>query len=562
MSSINKIQLPDGIEYEINDARIPSNETPVTQEWVEDQNYITLTEIPAASKTTDGLMSADDKSKLDKLMIEPALTLTFSSKPTEELPWITDGAIVAWESNTACKIYGITEIETNYPGATEVSPLLTTVEFGSCVTRIGTYTFEGCSSLTSISIPDSVTSIGNSTFRNCSSLTSVVIPASVSSIDEGAFSDCSSLTSVKILGSTTNIGYSAFAGCSALKTVVLNTIIPSDTSYYGAPFPETIAELIVPAASVNAYKTATGEYDTAGWSALSDKITAVATQEWVLEQGYGSSDLNLKNGEGACSLEQSFEEDGTVKGSKAYGKYATALNQNNSAYQRNSFVTGGGSEVGLTEEEFNEKYPNGVDEWDTTYDKSNSFANAGGQENKVKGRGSHIGGGYQNEVYGNYSGIVAGGSNIIEGTYSGVAAGYNNHVNGNNSGLLDGDNNLISGDNSGAGGVNNVIETDNTHAFGANLISNKRPDATMVGRYNNDKSYALFQVGSGWYNEETGVTHRRNSFEVFENGVNQFNESTIFAADVDFSNANVIGLPKFSFDATTGTLTIVSNGKN
>lgn len=268
---------------------------------------------------------------------------------------------------------------------------------------------------------------------------------------------------------------------------------------------------------------------------LNDKISTMSSGS--------ATGLNLKNGEGACSLEQSFEEDGTIKGSNAYGKYSVALNQSNKAYQRNSFVTGLACEVGLTEEEFNATYPEGKDASGNSvgeYAKFNTNSNAGGQENKVKGRGSHIGGGYQNEVYGNYSGIVAGGNNTIEGTYSGAVAGNNHYVTGDNSGVLDGGNNVISGDNSGAGGVNNVVETDNTHTFGANLISNKRPDATMVGRYNNDKSYALFQVGSGWYNEETGVTHRRNSFEIFENGVNQFNEPTIFAAEVDFNKVPTV----------------------
>ena len=266
----------------------------------------------------------------------------------------------------------------------------------------------------------------------------------------------------------------------------------------------------------------------------------------------GNTTLNITNGEGACSLQQSFEEDGTVKGSNAYGKYSTALNQSNEAYQRNSFVIGGDNKVGLTEEEFNTQNPSGVDKWGTTYDKSNSFANAGGQENIATGRGSHIGGGYKNEVHGDYSGIVAGGSNKVESDYSGVVAGYGNTITGNNSAVLDGININITGENSGGGGTNIDIQTDNTHAFGSNLKSNKRPDATMVGRYNNENSYALFQVGSGWHNEETGVTHQRNSFEVFENGVNQFNEPVKFVHEVDFSNATVIGLD----DETIATLNI------
>ena len=39
MASINKIQLPDGITYDINDVRIPADENPATKEWIEEQGF-------------------------------------------------------------------------------------------------------------------------------------------------------------------------------------------------------------------------------------------------------------------------------------------------------------------------------------------------------------------------------------------------------------------------------------------------------------------------------------------------------------------------------------------
>ena len=64
---------------------------------------------------------------------------------------------------------------------------------GDSVTSIGSYAFEGCSSLTSVTISDSVTTIGSAAFWCCSSLTSVTIGDSVTTIGSGAFSDCSNL---------------------------------------------------------------------------------------------------------------------------------------------------------------------------------------------------------------------------------------------------------------------------------------------------------------------------------------------------------------------------------
>ena len=84
------------------------------------------------------------------------------------------------------------------------------------VTSIGSYAFNGCSSLTSVTIGESVTSIGEDAFEGCTSLTSVIIPNSVTSIGSYAFEDCSSLTSVTIGESVTSIGNSAFHNCSSL----------------------------------------------------------------------------------------------------------------------------------------------------------------------------------------------------------------------------------------------------------------------------------------------------------------------------------------------------------
>ncbi len=80
----------------------------------------------------------------------------------------------------------------------------------NCVTNIGGWAFDGCTSLTSITIPDSVTEIDWSAFEGCTSLTSITIPDSVTEIGWSAFEGCTSLKSITIPSSVTSIGKNAF----------------------------------------------------------------------------------------------------------------------------------------------------------------------------------------------------------------------------------------------------------------------------------------------------------------------------------------------------------------
>ena len=107
----------------------------------------------------------------------------------------------------------------------------TKLTIGNNITKIGSYAFEGCSSLTSVTIPDSVTSIGNSALYGCSSLTSVTIGNGVTSIGNSAFYGCRSLTSVNIPDSVTSIGNDAFRGCSSLTSVTIPDSVTSIRSY-------------------------------------------------------------------------------------------------------------------------------------------------------------------------------------------------------------------------------------------------------------------------------------------------------------------------------------------
>ena len=123
---------------------------------------------------------------------------------------------------------------------------LTSVEIGDCVTSIGNSAFDRCSGLTSFDIPNSVTSIGNWAFYYCRSLTSVTIPDSVTSIGEYAFESCRSLTSITINATT--------------PPTLGDTTVFSDTNN---------CPIYVPAASVEAYKSATN------WSDYASRIQPI-----------------------------------------------------------------------------------------------------------------------------------------------------------------------------------------------------------------------------------------------------------------------------------------------
>lgn len=96
---------------------------------------------------------------------------------------------------------------------------LETIHFGSGLTDLGAFTFQGCKNMKDITIPETITRFGSGTFKNCSGLTAMTF--------EGV--------TPPLLGNTS--GTNASLG---------------DTAY---TFP-----IYVPCQSLDAYKTAFGEY--------------------------------------------------------------------------------------------------------------------------------------------------------------------------------------------------------------------------------------------------------------------------------------------------------------
>lgn len=146
-------------------------------------------------------------------------------------------------------------------------------------------------SLTSIIIPNSVTAFGNSIFSNSINLDSVILPIEMELIPSELFFQCSSLTTIEIPNSVKSIGFraffmsglitidipdsvisigeAAFSECLALNTIICRSINPPLLHISAFEYSTNIANIFVPAESVDAYKTAEG------WSTYADKITAI-----------------------------------------------------------------------------------------------------------------------------------------------------------------------------------------------------------------------------------------------------------------------------------------------
>lgn len=119
---------------------------------------------------------------------------------------------------------------------------------------------------------DTVISIGSDAFQG-NNIVSVAVPNTVEIINGnnaggGAFEHCSYLETVSIGNGITHIGKSIFKDCTALESVTIYATTPPTLEDVNA-FENTTCTIYVPAASVNAYKTATN------WSALADRIFAI-----------------------------------------------------------------------------------------------------------------------------------------------------------------------------------------------------------------------------------------------------------------------------------------------
>ncbi|MGM9532321.1 leucine-rich repeat protein, partial [Intestinibacter sp.] len=130
---------------------------------------------------------------------------------------------------------------------------LTEINLPSGLTSIESMSFQN-TNLTTIAIPESVTTIGNQAFAYNGKLETVNLPKNLTTIGNSAFCNCSSLKLDTIPATVTSIGMQAFYGCSSMPEIIyVNATVPP-TVKSNTFTSSGVKSIIVPAASVQAYK--------------------------------------------------------------------------------------------------------------------------------------------------------------------------------------------------------------------------------------------------------------------------------------------------------------------
>lgn len=136
------------------------------------------------------------------------------------------------------------------------------------ITTIGDYAFRNAANLFLTKLPDSLTTLGQYAFSS-TEIAITSIPSGVTVIPNYCFRYCPNITNITLHANITSINTGAFSDCSQLESVtVLATTPPTlgGTVFYNN---KSTRKIYVPAASLEAYKSATN------WSAYASYMEAI-----------------------------------------------------------------------------------------------------------------------------------------------------------------------------------------------------------------------------------------------------------------------------------------------
>lgn len=114
--------------------------------------------------------------------------------------------------------FAVTEVT---PRACAGKTRLQSIEFPTCVSRIGASAFEGCTALHTVAIPSDTLQLGDYAFRDCSGLKTAIFSDALTTLSRGAFQGCVLLQHIDLPASLREMNDSLFAGCISLQSVDL-----------------------------------------------------------------------------------------------------------------------------------------------------------------------------------------------------------------------------------------------------------------------------------------------------------------------------------------------------
>ena len=142
----------------------------------------------------------------------------------------------------------------NLRGFSDVAAGQTGIKIPSGVTRIEQYTFANCRYCTTLSLPEGLTFIGDRSLRSCKFTGDIELPSTLTEISARAF-ECTDANQ------STMSTFKVKATTPPTVTAANGTVMEIFLNVHDLP-----SQILVPAASVEAYKNATG------WSIYADKI--------------------------------------------------------------------------------------------------------------------------------------------------------------------------------------------------------------------------------------------------------------------------------------------------
>ena len=233
-----------------------------------------------------------------------------------------------------------TENPTAYPWFAQLENIQTVI-IGEGITNIPAWAFAMYENLASVSLPSTLRSIGNSALEECA-FTSITLPEGLESIGYMAFL-MAKFTELTIPSTVTNIDGNAFNYSDLVTVTSLATTPPSQTVGAGDGLFENCSSLTtinVPAASVDAYKAASGWSNYAALIVAGGSAPATTTFTYTASEKVTSFDT-YANFTGATGISSHEFADGA--GTVVYEGTVTAIADGmmgTSYYSQNTSLTG------------------------------------------------------------------------------------------------------------------------------------------------------------------------------------------------------------------------------